>query len=162
VLSLHLPGDAPGLHQAGLKASALLPEAHEHCTGITDRILFNQEKSCHYRIACALKVGDTEAVAGSSDEADQMRRQFLKVAIRQIRDGPRESFERRQPADIALLDVGNERIRVTAKIKRRDLETGAAQLKRQMAAAGGRLQHPASTGTDASNAGTTQCASMVK
>ena len=40
VLSLHLPGDAPGLHQAGL-ASALPPEAHEHCTGIADRILFN-------------------------------------------------------------------------------------------------------------------------
>ena len=38
---------------------------------------------------------------------------------------------------------GTRRIRVTVKIKRRDFETGAAQLKRQMAAAGGRLQHPA-------------------
>ena len=72
-----------------------------------------------------------------------MRRQFFKIAIRQIRDDPLESFERRQPTDIALLDVGNERIRVTVKIKRRDFEAGAAQLKRQMAAAGGRLQHPA-------------------
>jgi hypothetical protein len=39
-------------------------------------------------------------------EADQLRRQFLEIAIRQIRDDPRESLERRQPADIALLDVG--------------------------------------------------------
>jgi hypothetical protein len=76
-------------------------------------------------------------------EADQMRRQFLKIAIRQISDDPRESFEHRQPADIALLDVGNKRIRVMAMIKRGDLETGAAQFKRQMAAAGCRLQHPA-------------------
>ena len=53
-----------------------------------------------------------------------MRRQLRKIAIRQIGDGPIESFERRQPADIALLDIGNERIRVTVKIKRRDLETG--------------------------------------
>jgi hypothetical protein len=76
-------------------------------------------------------------------EADQMRRQFLKIAIRQIRDDPRESFERRQPADVAESDVGNQRILVTAMIERRDLESGAAQFKRQMAATSGRLQHPA-------------------
>jgi hypothetical protein len=50
VLTLHVPGDAPSLYQAGLKASASLPEAHEHRTGIADHILFNQENSCHYGI----------------------------------------------------------------------------------------------------------------
>jgi hypothetical protein len=62
-------------------------------------------------------------------EADQMRRQFLKIAMRQIRDDPRESFERRQPADVAESDIGNQRMLVTAMIERRDLESGAAQFK---------------------------------
>lgn len=87
VLTLHLPGDAPGLHQASLKASALLPEAHEHCTGIAGRILFNQEKSCHYRNARALKAGDTEAVAGSSDDGGPSRRRRSGVARREMGRG---------------------------------------------------------------------------
>jgi hypothetical protein len=37
------------------------------CSGITDRIALNQDTSCHCRTARALKAGDTEAVAGSSD-----------------------------------------------------------------------------------------------
>jgi hypothetical protein len=48
MLAVHLPGDAPGLNQADLKASALFSEAHEHCNGITDRDLLEQEFSCHY------------------------------------------------------------------------------------------------------------------
>ena len=55
VLTSHLPGDAPGLHQAGLKAPALLPEAHEHCTGIPDLKSLAQEIPCHYRTARALE-----------------------------------------------------------------------------------------------------------
>ena len=46
------------------------------------------------------------------------------------------------------------------KIKRRNFETGAAQLKRQMTAAGSNTRR--SIGTDRMSAGTTQGASIVE
>jgi hypothetical protein len=48
MLVADLAGDAPGLHEAGLKPSALLAEGDEHCSGITGRILLVQGFRCHY------------------------------------------------------------------------------------------------------------------
>ena len=62
-------------------------------------------------------------------EADQMRRQLFEIAIGQIGDDPGESFERRQPPDIASSDVMNERVRVAMQIERRDIEPGTPQFK---------------------------------
>jgi hypothetical protein len=55
---------------------------------------------------------ERHATTITGPEADQMRRQLLKIAIRQIGDDPGESFERRQPTDIADADVVNERVHV--------------------------------------------------
>ena len=69
-----------------------------------------------------------------------MRRQLGESLIGQVGDHPFESRDRRQLANIAIPDP-NERILVAANIERHDLETGATQLERHVAMAGGWLQH---------------------
>ena len=66
-------------------------------------------------------------VAGA--ESEQMHRQLLKLLIGQIGDDACESFERLELADVADIDVRNERVRVAMQIKRRDIGAGAAQFK---------------------------------
>ena len=55
---------------------------------------------------------ERHAAAITGAEANQMRRELFEIPIGQIGDHPSESFERRQPADIARFDVVNEGVRV--------------------------------------------------
>ena len=60
---------------------------------------------------------ERHAAAITDAEADQMCRQLLEIAIGQIGDDTRESFERCQSADISNSDVVNEQLRVTIQIE---------------------------------------------
>jgi len=60
---------------------------------------------------------ECHAAAITDAEADQMRRQFLEIAVGQVGHHEVEALERRELTDVAYPDVVNERIHVAAQVK---------------------------------------------
>ena len=86
MLVANLPSDAPRLHQARLKASALLSEADEHRSGITGRALPKQDFPMPLRTDCPARRIYAVTPERERDDKKATLARILSVSERTICD----------------------------------------------------------------------------